>query len=134
MYSKQGSVAARLRRVRDRVSQSATQDASMHDEETFLPSPSDEERLWRVKAVAEARPDALARLLTLLQTQEIVPLRLVARRAPIRGRMKMVLEIAIEFDAPDLAPGALGHFVAILAELPTVLTVVVPDPVGAGPV
>lgn len=93
--------------------------------------PKSEGDVWRLKAVAQAEPDALARILLLLETQNIVPLRFTAQRAPVRGRTTLVLEIEIEFAANELAPDAFSHMVAIITQLPTVVTAVVPDPIAA---
>lgn len=98
-----------------------------HEEEVCLADAGTGEHEWRVKIVTAATPDGLARVAVLLETQHIVPLRLVARRAPVRGGSIMVLEIEFEFPRPDLAPRAFDDFIAILARLPTVLSVVVPD-------
>jgi hypothetical protein len=99
-----------------------------HEQKIFLADAGTGEHEWRVKIVTAAKPDGLARVAVLLETQHIVPLRLVARRAPVRGGSIMVLEIEFEFPRPDLAPRAFDDFIAILAALPTVLSVVVPDP------
>lgn len=98
-----------------------------------LPCSTPEARVWRLKAVAQAQPDALARVLLLLETQSIVPSRLTAQRVPVRGRTTPVLEIELELAATDMTPSALRRLVATIAELPTVLTAVVPDPTDATP-
>jgi hypothetical protein len=96
-----------------------------------LQSSTAEDCVWRLKAVAQAQPDALARVLLLLETQSLVPCRLTAQRVPVRGRTTPVLEIEIELAAADVTPNALRHLVATIAALPTVLTAVVPDPINA---
>jgi hypothetical protein len=92
-----------------------------------------EDRVRRVKAVAQAQPDALARVLLLLETQSFVPSRLTVERVPVRGRTTPVLQIEIELAAADVTPSALRHLVATIAELPTVLSAVVPDARDANP-
>lgn len=85
------------------------------------------ETVLRLKAIAQAEPDALARVFLLLEAHAITPLRLIAQRAPVRGRTTPVLEIELELAATDLGLDAFRSLVATIAALPTILTAVVSD-------
>jgi len=59
--------------------------------------------------VVEADPGALRRVLESLEEHGVVPLRVVAQRASLRGRTdKRILEIEIDIPRADLAPAILG--------------------------
>lgn len=80
--------------------------------------------MLRLKVVTEAESDALVRVLQLLQSRNVIPLRVMAQRVAIRGRTTEVLEIEIEVPASDLAPEAFRVVAAKINQLPIVLTAV----------
>lgn len=94
-----------------------------------LPPAATDADVRRLKAVTRAEPDALARVLMLLETQRMVPSRIGARRTPILGCGKFVLEIEIELGAADLSSDEFHRLVRIMTELRTVLSAVVADSV-----
>lgn len=78
----------------------------------------------RLKVMTEAEPGALVRVLQLLQSRNVIPLRVMAQRVAIRSWTTEVLDIEIEVPASDLGPEALGVVAAKINQLPTVLTAV----------
>jgi hypothetical protein len=78
----------------------------------------------RLKVVAEAVPGMLVRILELLQSCDVIPLRVLAQRVAIRSRHAEVLEIEIEVSAANLDPEVFRVVAAKINQLSTVLTAV----------
>ncbi len=83
--------------------------------------------MLRLKAVVEADPGALNRVLESVDAHGVVPLCVTSRRTAIRGRSTEILEIEIDIAAADLTMAALGVIAARLGELPLVMTAVATD-------
>lgn len=76
------------------------------------------------KIVADARLDALIRVLQCLQAPQVLPLRITAVRDSVRGGSTEVLEIEIDVTASDLAPETFRFLTAKISQLPFVFTTV----------
>lgn len=76
----------------------------------------------RLKAVAEADPGALVRILQFFQARNVVPQRVTAQCMGAE-----ILEMEIEIDAAQLQPDAFRIIVTKLNELPIVWAAVVCD-------
>lgn len=76
----------------------------------------------RLKAVAEADPSTLVRMLQFFQARNVVPRRV---RAHCVGAE--ILELELEIDRAQIEPDAFRIIVAKLNELPTVWAAVVCD-------
>lgn len=81
-----------------------------------------EAAVLRFKAVAEADPGALVRVLQFFQSQNVVPRHVTARRMSAEYQ-----EIEIEVEAADLASDAFRMVVAKVNQLPSVLAAVILD-------
>jgi prephenate dehydratase len=76
----------------------------------------------RLKAVTEADPGALVRVLQFFQARNVVPRRVIARCLGVE-----FLEIEIELEAAQLPPEAFRIIVSKINELPIVMAAVVCD-------
>jgi prephenate dehydratase len=74
----------------------------------------------RLKAILEADPGALIRLLQLFQIRNVTPLQVRSRRLGLE-----YLEAEIEVDGAEMTPEILRLIAAKAAELPVTLTAVV---------
>lgn len=76
----------------------------------------------RLKAVTEADPGALVRVLQFFQARNVVPRRVIARRLGVE-----FLEIEIELEAAQLPLDAFCIIVSKISELPIVMAAVACD-------
>lgn len=76
----------------------------------------------RLKAVVEADPGALVRVLQFFQARNVIPTRVDARRMGAE-----FLEIEVELDSSELPGEALRIVVSKINELPIVMAVVACD-------
>jgi hypothetical protein len=76
----------------------------------------------RLKAIVEADPGALVRVLQLFQIRNVIPRQVTARRLGAE-----FIEAQIEIDATEVAPETLRLIAARIQELPIALAVVACD-------
>lgn len=84
----------------------------------------DSPEVLRLRVAAEAEPGVLIGILQLLQSCNVIPLRVVAQRVAIRSRSTEVLEIEIEVLASNLVPEAFRVLVEKINQLSTISTAV----------
>lgn len=80
---------------------------------------SEDRAALRLRAVMQADPSALVRVLQFFQDRNIVPVRVASERMG-----DSYVQISIELDSGELAPDAFRVVVAKIRELPIVVAVV----------